>query len=235
TSTVTVVGEVQNSLRMPLSAQGQRVLDAIAAAGGIRQPLHKTTLQLSRGEQTRSMSLQAVIRDPRQNVLMQPGDVLTALHQSQSYTVLGATGRNEEIPFESTGITLAQALARAGGLQDNRAHALGVFLFRFESPNTVPWTRDAVQPKPAPGAATQSTEARSPTIKVPAVPVMTRVPVVYQTNLAEPGGYFLAKEFEIRDGDLIFVSNAPAAELEKFLRLISTVVTPVIWANTLTQ
>ena len=61
------------------------------------------------------------------------------------------------------------------------------------------------------------------------------MPVVYQTNLAEPGGYFLAKEFEMRDGDLIFVSNAPAAELEKFLRLVSTVVTPVIWANTLTR
>ena len=37
-STVTIVGEVTNSLRMPLTPGGERVLDALAAAGGVRQP-----------------------------------------------------------------------------------------------------------------------------------------------------------------------------------------------------
>jgi polysaccharide export outer membrane protein len=66
------------------------------------------------------MPLIEIIRDPRQNIHLRSGDVVTALFQSNSFTALGASGRNEEIDFEAQGITLAQALGRIGGLQDMR-------------------------------------------------------------------------------------------------------------------
>lgn len=64
TSYVTVVGDVANSNRMQLSARGERLLDALANAGGVRQPIDKITLQVTRGNKVVSLPLQTVIRDP---------------------------------------------------------------------------------------------------------------------------------------------------------------------------
>ena len=96
-ATVTVVGEVGNSVKVPLTPSGERLLDALAAAGGVRQPVNKMTVQITRGSDFYSMPLQTVIRDPRQNVSLQAGDVVTAIAQSLSFTALGSTIKNEEI------------------------------------------------------------------------------------------------------------------------------------------
>jgi polysaccharide biosynthesis/export protein len=198
---VTVVGEVAQSLRMPLTSKGERVLDALAAAGGVKQPLGKITIQLSRGDQVRSMALDSIIQDYRQNVVLQGGDVLAALYQPLSFTALGATGKNDEINFEAQGITLAQALGRMSGLQDARSDARGVFIFRFEEGRLVPSTGTAL----------------------PTTPEGT-VPVIYRMNLREPRSFLIAQDFPIRNRDVIYVANAPSAELQKFLTMLSTAV-----------
>ena len=122
TSYVTIVGDVNSSKRMPLTPSGERILtrSPARAACGSRS---KMTLQVTRGKTVQSLPLETIIRDPRQNVPLQPGDVVTALYQPNSFTALGATGKNEEINFEAQGITLAQALGRMGGLNDSRSDA----------------------------------------------------------------------------------------------------------------
>jgi polysaccharide biosynthesis/export protein len=209
---VTVIGDVTTSLRMPLTSQGERLLDALAAAGGIKQPVGKMTLQVTRGTQVRAMPLGSVIDDPRQNVVLQPGDVITALHQPLSFTVLGATTRNEEINFEAQGITLAQALGRAGGLQDVRADARAVFIFRFEQPNALLDLPDGSKVATTPEG---------------------RVPVIYRVDLKDPASFFVAQGFPVRNKDVMYVANAPAAELQKFLNIISSVVVPAVTVRTL--
>jgi polysaccharide biosynthesis/export protein len=211
-SNVTVVGEVKTSTRMPLTSRGERLLDALAAAGGLSQAVGKVTVQLtreavqqgSRVTKVASLPLDTVITDPSQNVILQPGDVVTALFQPNSFTVLGATARNEEINFEAQGITLAQALARAGGLQDQRANAAGVFIFRFEDPT--------VLGGPAPSRTT----------------VDGKVPVVYRADLKDPASFFAAQGFPMRNKDVMYVANAPGSELQKFLTIISSVVVPAV-------
>lgn len=197
----TVVGEVAQSSRFPLTARGERVLDAIAAAGGVRQQVGKVTLQITRGTVVQSMPLERVIQDPKQNVLLIPGDVLTAMYQPLSFISLGATGRNEEISFEAQGITLAQALARTGGVQDQRADANALFIFRFEEPLVV-------------GVAGAN----------PPLTLDGKTPVIYRVNLKDPHSFFVAQKFPIQDKDVIYVSNAPAAELQKFLNILTSVV-----------
>jgi len=181
---------------MPLTARGERLLDALAAAGGVRQPVGKMTLQVTRGDQVQALALDTIIRDPKQNIVLQPGDVITALFQPLSFTLLGATGKNEELNFEAQGITLAQALARAGGLQDWRADARGVFIFRFEEPK-----------------ALDLPEQRMTTPE-------GKVPVIYQVNLKDPATFFVAQSFPVHNKDVLYVSNAPGAELQKFLGII---------------
>ncbi len=82
------------------------------------------------------MPLDTVIRDPRQNIILRPDDVVAALYRPYSFVALGATGRNEELPFEARpASTLSQGARSASpGLQDARANVKGVFIFRFEDP-----------------------------------------------------------------------------------------------------
>ena len=203
-TSVTVVGEVTASTRMPLTPRGERILDAIAAAGGVRQPITKLTLQLTRGAAVHTLPLDTIIRDPKQNVPLWPGDVVTSVFQNQSFTVLGATGRNEEINFEAIGISLVQAIGRAGGIQDGRADAQGVFLFRLE---------DA---KLFAGQAGLHPNADG------------KVPVIYRANLKDPATFFGAQSFPVQHGDVLYVSNSSAAEWQKFLNIVSSVVYPAL-------
>lgn len=202
---VTVVGEVGTSLRMPLTASGERLLDALAAAGGVRQPVNKTTIQVTRGDSYFSMPLERVIRDPRQNVPLRAGDVVTAIFQPLSFTALGATGKNDEINFEAQGINLGQALARSGGLIDTRSDAKGVFIFRLEQAQALDWPRKPVATTPD-----------------------GLVPVVYRVNLKDPSSFFMMQNFAINDKDVLYVSTAPVAELQKFLNVVFSAVYPVI-------
>jgi polysaccharide export outer membrane protein len=204
-STVTVVGEVAANVRMPLTAGGERVLDALAAAGGVKQPVGKVSLQLTRGDRLQTMPLETIIRDPRQNIPLQPGDVLTALYQPLSFTALGATGRQDEVPFESQGISLAQAMGRMGGLLDNRADPHGVFIFRFEPKAALDWPQQPIATTPD-----------------------GMVPVVYRLNLSDPRSFFAMQSFTMHHRDLVYVSNAPAAELQKFLNMVFSAVYPVV-------
>jgi polysaccharide export outer membrane protein len=204
TSKVIIVGEVTTSTVLPLTPSGERLLDALAVAGGVKQPVNKMMIQITRGATVYSMPLDNIIRDPAQNVPLQAGDVVTALFQTQSFNALGATGKNEEIPFEAQGITLSQALARAGGVSDNRADPQAVFLFRFEPRDALVWPQQPVQATPE-----------------------GNVPVIYRIDLRDPRSLFVSQSFPISNKDVIYVANAPAAELQKFLNLVFSVIYPV--------
>lgn len=133
TQEVTVVGQVANSVRMPLTPKGEKLLDAVAAAGGTKDPIDKVTVQVSRGSSSVSVPLERVIRDPRENIALAPSDVVTVYHQPRQFIAMGAVTKVGDVPFEGTGLNLAQALARAGGAADARANASGVFIARTEA------------------------------------------------------------------------------------------------------
>ena len=210
-SNVTVVGDVANSARVPLTARGERLLDILAASGGVKQPVGKMTIQVTRGEKIVSVPLSMVINDPRQNIRLQADDVVTALFQPYSFTALGATGRNEELPFEATGLTLAQALGRVSGLQDQRADVRGTFIFRLEDP--------ALLDLP-PGTEIRTTPDG-------------KVPVIYRIDMKNPATFFIAQGFPIRNKDILYVSNAPLADIQKFVGVISSSILPIITVATI--
>jgi polysaccharide export outer membrane protein len=203
---VTVTGEVTNGMLAPVSPVGDRVLDVIATAGGIKAPAYETFVSLTRGNDTATIAFNAILADAHENVYVRPGDVLTVIKRPQRYTVFGASGRNELVPFDAAGITLDEALARAGGLNDFRADATGVFLLRFEPSSLV----SRIAPD------------RKDQIVTPIVPV------VYRLNLRDANSYFLARSFPMQDKDILYIANAPATELSKFLGLVGQVTSPVV-------
>jgi len=210
TANVTVVGDVKSPQRIPLTPRGERVLDAIAQAGGTSQPIDRMTIEISRGGAVQRMAARDLLQDPRQNIILRSDDVITALYQPYSFTVMGATGKNDEVHFEGVGLTLAQALGRVGGLQDMRADPRGVFLFRWERPQPL-------------GSAGQGLQPNQDGL----------VPVIYQADLKRPETYFAVQHFRMRDGDIIYVSNSRVAELQRFLNILSSSILPVATARTI--
>lgn len=200
TRTATILGEVSSSRQIGLSARGERLLDALAVAGGTKQPIEQSTVQLARGDRRAVMPLEKVINDPLQNVRLRPGDVVTVQHQPFSFVALGAVARNAEVPFEGNGITLAEALGRVGGLNDRRADVKGVFVFRLEDRAALPTLA---------GADVRTTSDG-------------RVPVVYTLRMTDAASLFTMQDFRMRDGDVLYIATAPGVELERFLQTISS-------------
>lgn len=211
TSSVTVVGEVNNSTRMGLTPRGERLLDAIAAGGGVTKEVDRTAVRVSRKNVTGMMPLGSVISDPQQNILLAPGDVVTAIYQPQTFSVLGQTGKNEEIPFEAQGISLAQAIARSGGLNENLADANGVFVFRYEDANTFNSF----------GKNVASTGGI--------------VPAVYSVDFKDPAAFFVTQNFPVKNHDVIYVPTSEGRQTEKFLRLLIMFTSPATTGMTLAQ
>ena len=206
TNAATVSGEVVAGARVPLSVNGDRLLDLIALAGGAKSPVYDTFVRLSRNGATATIPMERLVSDPAENIYGQPGDVLTLVRVPQTYSVLGATGQNAQLTFNAERITLVEALAKAGGLQDLRSDPAGVFLFRFEPPAIV-----AAINAPALGTGPDRTS-----------------PVVYRLDMSDANAYFLAQRFPVEDKDIIYVANARLNELQKFFTLLNTLTGPVI-------
>jgi len=206
TNSVTVSGEVVGGARVPLSVNGDHLLDVIALAGGAKAPVYDTFVRLSREGITATIPMEKLVSDPTENIYAWPGDVLTLVSIPQTFSVFGATGTNMQVNFGAQKLTLAEALAKAGGLIDLRADPAGVFLFRFEPPTVVGALK--VSPLPiGPGGSS---------------------PVVYRLDLSDANSYFFAQRFPVEDKDVIYVANAKLNELQKFFTLLNTITGPVI-------
>jgi polysaccharide export outer membrane protein len=204
-NSITVTGEVVSGGRIPVSPRGDRILDVIAAAGGMKAAISDTSVRLTRNGVTAGVPLSNLIEQPKENIYVWPGDVLTLIHQPRSFQAFGATGRNDEIEFGRESLNLSQALAKAAGLQDQRADPAGVFVLRYEPRALV----RELTPAPPPGQDQM-------------------VPVVYRFDFDDPRAYFLAERFAVQDKDIIYVSNAPTGGIQKFFQLFGTLTAPVV-------
>lgn len=205
---VTVTGEATTPSRFALSRSSDRILDAITRAGGSKWPPYETYVTLQRGGRTSMVYFNRLLNEPRNNVFVQPGDVISLSRLTRSFLALGASGQNGFVNFEAETLTLTQALGRAGGILDSRGDPAQTFLYRLESRRTLEQM----------GYETTSYPRE-------------QVPVIYRVNLRDPQGYFLAGKFPVNDKDVLFVSNAQTVELTKFLQLLQLTVNTVTDAD----
>jgi polysaccharide biosynthesis/export protein len=205
-NTVTVTGEVAAGARVPLTLHGDRIMDVIAAAGGYRSPTHETFVNLTRNGRTARAPIQALIDDPNENIFVRPGDTITVERTPRTFTVVGALGVNGVAPFDARGMTLDEAVGKAGGLSDQRADPEYVFVLRYEPE---PFARELPYVPP-------------PLLSQPVVPV------AYHLNMRDPKALFAARRFAMREKDILYVSNAPLVEVGKVFQLLTTVTSPAL-------
>lgn len=209
-NTVTVMGEVGPGARVPLNVRGDHLLEVIATAGGLKAPVSDIVVALSRDGRTVRVPMEAVLEDPRENVFLRPDDVVTLVRDPQSFTAVGATGHNALISFDTRRVSLDEALAKAGGLADDRANPSAVFVIRFEAEDVashLPQTQGITR---QPGG----------------------VPTIYHLDLRDPAAWFLARRMPIRNKDIVYVSNSPLSDIQKVFTLINLLVSPAVTGAT---
>ena len=197
-NTVTVLGEVRQPGRAPLSTNANRIVDIIANRGGVARSPEDVLVTIRRNGETYSAPLSVVTSDFDENIRLARGDQINLTYTPRHFSTFGALGAVTQVEMGAGPLNLAGAISRVGGLDTNSANARSVLVFRFERPEMA--------------AALGLSQ-----------PVTTRgVPVVYRLNLERAEGLFIANNFEIRPDDIFYVPRSGSAELGKFFTLVRT-------------
>lgn len=194
-----VMGEVNSPGRFSLDQGGVRILDAISNAGGPEHNDYNTLITLQRGANSATVRLSTLLTQPENNIFVQPGDLIAAKMDERYYNVLGATNANNRVAFEAESVTVADAIAKAGGLNGEVAEPNTVVVMRRENVSTL----DAMGVK---------LEGHDGT----AEPVAT----VYRFNFGSPSGMFLAQRMQLRNDDVVFVSTHTFSDFAKLLTVV---------------
>jgi len=212
TSLISVLGEVNTAGRFPASASGERILDVVTRAGGPKSQGYDVWVTLERAGHRATVPFGALVYEPSNNIYVQPNDTVYLYLQPQTFVGFGATGIQGQFKFDAWRLSLAEAIGKTNGLADALADPGAVFLYRGETREVA--ERLGVDCSTFPG------------------PI---IPIIYNANLRDPSGYFMAKTFEIRNKDVIYISNSMTVESTKFLTFLRTVMAtvndPIIYAT----
>jgi polysaccharide export outer membrane protein len=202
-SVVSVLGDVNTPGVLAVNSVGERLLALIARAGGPKFEAIESYVTLQRDGRRVRVLLSHIVHDPNENIFVRPNDVIFVTHEAPTFTALGALnqnvfGFNSEIPFDVETLTLAQAMGKAGGLNDQQSDPSEIYVYRFENRHfleklgvdTTRFTYDMI-------------------------------PTIYHVNLRDPSGLLLASGFQMRTKDVMYVANAQVVDYYKFLTLIN--------------
>jgi polysaccharide export outer membrane protein len=201
-STVSVVGGVGAQGVYPIERPTRTLSAMIARAGGIAIEPEIAQITVVRGSHRSKVWFQDLFSDPRLDIALRGGDRILVEEDTRAFSVLGATGQQNRVPFESQTLSAIEAIAQVGGLATDLADPTGVFVFRTE-PEEI--ARTVLGREDLAGAQR----------------------FVYVLDLTEPTGMFEARDFAIRDDDLLYVTEAPYAQFRKVLSAVTGTLTPV--------
>jgi polysaccharide biosynthesis/export protein len=202
-SVVSVLGDVSTPGVLALNSVGERLLALIARAGGPKFQAIESYVTLQRNGKRVRVLLSRVVHDPRENIFIRPNDVIFVSREAPTFTALGALnqnvfGFNSEIPFDVETLTLAQAMGKAGGLNDQQSDPSELYVYRYEDRHFLEKLGADV---------TRFT--------------FDKIPTIYRLNLRDPSGMLLAAGFQMRSKDVMYVANARVVDYYKLLLLIN--------------
>ncbi|HWV40059.1 polysaccharide biosynthesis/export family protein [Pseudorhodoplanes sp.] len=195
---VSVMGDVNNPVKFALSLPGERILDSIARAGGPKSQGWQTFVTLQRRGHKQTVGFNRLISEPENNINVQPGDTIYVFSEQQTFLAFGATGQQGQFNFDQDRLSLAEAVAKAGGLIDQQADPRTVFIYRVEPIDIL----------------------AEMGVDVSRWGNTRHVPVIYWANFGDPAGYFLATQTPIQNKDVIYISNAATVDFTKFLQFV---------------
>lgn len=209
-NTVSVGGEVNKAGLMQLTLRGERLLDAIAWAGGPKVPALQLDVRMIRGQEVATVPLRQVMMSPPDNIVVRPNDNIVLVNNPRSFVVMGATFKVAQYPLDTERVTFAEAIARAGGGVDALSNMAGIYLFRNEPAD---FARTILS---ADSRAIDVTYVKGGS----GIESGRPVPIMYRIDLKQAEGYFLAQQLAMRDKDIVVITTAEATQIQKFLTVL---------------
>ncbi|WP_076527890.1 polysaccharide biosynthesis/export family protein [Gemmobacter megaterium] len=195
-STVSVSGGVAAQGVYPIERPSRTLSGMLATAGGVAIQPSVAQVRVTRGGTTRKIWLQDLYENPGTDIALRPGDKIVVEEDRRAYVALGATGTQTRVPFDTQTLSALEAIAQVGGLNTNLADPTGVFVFRNEP--------DVIANKVL-GRNDLTGDQR----------------MVYVLDLTQPMGMFHARDFVVRDGDTVYVTEAPYVQWQKTIGAIT--------------
>ena len=194
-ATVSIVGASGQGV-FPIERPTRTLSAMLAAAGGVSIQPEIALVKVVRGDKVGTVWFQDLYDHPANDIALRGGDRIIIEADQRSFTALGATGSQTEVPFESRTISAIEALAQVGGLSSSTADPTGVFVFRNEPAEIA---------NPLTGRTDLTGSQR----------------VVYVLDLTKPNGMFMARDFAIRDEDTVYVTEAPIVQFNKTISALT--------------
>lgn len=195
-ATVSLIGEVGAQGVYAIERPTRTLTAMLAQAGGVVIEPEIARVTLIRGNERGTVWLQDLYEHGELDIALRSGDRILVEEDTRAYSALGATGAQSIVPFESQTLSAIEAIATVGGLNTNLADPTGVFVFRNE-----------------PAEIANAVLARND--------LSGDQRIVYVLDLTEPTGMFMARDFSIRDGDTVYVTEAPYVQWQKTLSIIT--------------
>ncbi|MEP3297848.1 MAG: polysaccharide biosynthesis/export family protein [Pseudoruegeria sp.] len=195
-STVVLAGEIASQGVYPIERPSRTLTGMLAEAGGVTSELEISQINVIRGNKSEKIWLSDLYKNPRLDIALRGGDRIVAEEDTRAFTVIGATGAQSRVTFETQTISAIEAIALVGGLNSSLADPTGVFIFRNE-----------------PAEIANTVLGRSD--------LQGAQRMIYLLNLTEPNGMFKARDFVIREDDTIYVTEAPYVRWTKALSAVT--------------
>nr|WP_216859331.1 polysaccharide biosynthesis/export family protein [Sulfitobacter aestuariivivens] len=195
-STVALIGSVGAAGVYPIERPTRTLGTMLARAGGVTIEPEIAQVTVVRGNMRDKIWFNDLYKNPQLDIALRGGDQILVEEDTRSFTALGATGGQALVPFETQTLSAIEGIAQVGGLSASSADPTGVFVFRNEPQdiaNQVLGRADLV------GAQR----------------------MVYVLDLTQPNGMFMARDFVIRDGDTLYVTEAPFTQWSKVITAIT--------------
>ncbi|WP_375228247.1 polysaccharide biosynthesis/export family protein [Roseobacter sp. S98] len=194
-STVSLVGAVGGQGVYAIERPTRTLSTMLARAGGVTIEPEIAQITVLRGHETGRIWFQDLYSFPELDIALRGGDRILVEEDTRSFTSLGATGTQARVSFESQNLSALEAIAQVGGLVASSSDATGVFVFRNE-----------------PDVIASEVLGRDDLVGAQRM--------IYVLDLTQPNGLFRARDFVIRDGDTLYVTEAPLAQYNKTIAAI---------------
>ena len=195
-SAVTVAGSVAGQGNYPIDGAARTLTAMVSKAGGVIIPPSVAVVRVTRGNRSETVWLQDLYSNPSLDIALRPGDQIVVEQDTRAFVALGATGAQNRVPFTTQTLSALEAIATVGGLNSSLADPTGVFVLRNE-------------PAPIANAVLGRNDLQG------------AQRMVYVLDLTQPTGMFEARDFLIRDGDTVYVTEAPFVQWTKTLSAIT--------------
>ncbi|WP_026879016.1 polysaccharide biosynthesis/export family protein [Ignatzschineria larvae DSM 13226] len=201
---ILVAGDVNKPGRYSTLEGPLTLLDAVNLAGGPKLEPYLVDVVVRNGQQVHRYNYEDLLNGMNHPIAANTEVVVERARKR--FTAMGAVQNPGLHDLPSKSPTLLDVLGTIGGLNEQKANATGIFIFRLSDGMTFDPKTNVITAK--------------------------EKPIVFQLNMKDPTALFVAQQFLVQPEDAIYVTNAATYEFQK---LISPIIQVLVLGNAVSK